>query len=71
MFGPEVSQAPMPLTSTISTVRLRNFFTPRKAARKPKMNRGPELPSMCAQLRCRNGAVTTPVRPVTSRVWMP
>ena len=31
------------------------------------MNSGPELPWMCDQLQCRNGAVRMPVRPSVSQ----
>ena len=35
------------------------------------MNSGPELPSMCAQLKCRNGAVRMSGRLPGSRGRMP
>ncbi len=35
------------------------------------MNSGPELPSMCVQLKCRNGAVRMYGRLPTSRALIP
>ena len=35
------------------------------------MNSGPELPSMCDQLKCRNGALRMSGSDATSLGWMP
>ena len=47
----------MPLVTAMISVANANFTRERYAASTPSTNSGIELPSMCAQEKCRNGAV--------------
>ncbi len=70
-LAPMVTELPLwknqtvrPLTTAMITETMRNRSTPRYAAATPSTNSGSELPSMCAQLACRNGALKmSPSRP--------
>src|SRR3984893_11379056 len=51
------SQTAIPLVTATMSVRSRNRAIDRYAASTPSTNSGTELPSMCCQEKCRNGAV--------------